>query len=180
MPTASKENNVIAQHSHSRIGTDQASRIRGIDHIAIAVPDLEASIAWYTGSLGFLVTERRTTTGVRTSMVSAVLTAGDVVVVLVQGVGADSQVSRFVDRCGPGVQHVAFRVDDLDAAMKQVESAGWRADTPILAEEGIRQVFLARDPRSAVRVELIERKGGTFSDRSVEKLFRAFESANLY
>jgi catechol 2,3-dioxygenase-like lactoylglutathione lyase family enzyme len=170
----------VARSSLTSMSTALAASVRGIDHVAIAVPDLEASIAWYTNGLGFALCERRTTTGASTSMVSAVLSAGEAVVVLVQGIEAASQVSRFVDHFGPSVQHVAFRVDDLDVTLKQVERAGGSADTPIMAEPGIRQVFLTREQGSATRIELIERKGGTFSDQSVEKLFRAFESADLY
>src|SRR5437868_4854335 len=79
-----------------------------IDHVAIAVVDLEAAIRWYSNGLGLSVLERRTTTGDHTSMKSAVLKAGRSIVVLIQGVEPDSQVCRFIEEFGPGVQHVAF------------------------------------------------------------------------
>ena len=66
---------------------------------------------------------------------------------------------------------------DLDAAIAHFTSAA--ADIDVIEENGIRQVFLRRDPGSGVRIELIERRGGTFNDRSVENLFRAFETKNL-
>jgi 4-hydroxyphenylpyruvate dioxygenase-like putative hemolysin len=113
-------------------------------------------------------------------MVSAVLYAGSAIVVLVQGNEPDSQVSKFVDRYGPGVQHMAFAVRDLDEAVARVRSGGGDIDTQIIAEPGIRQAFLRRDLGSGVRVELIERRGGDFSDSSIERLFRAFESADLW
>lgn len=148
-----------------------------IDHVAVAVDDLEAGIDWYTANLGFEVVERRHTQGAHTAMVSAVLKAGSVILVLVQGTEPDSQVSRFIARHGPGVQHLALEVADLDAAVSQFKSAA--ADIDIIEEEGIRQVFLRRDAGSGVRIELIERRGGTFNDRSVENLFRAFEAKDL-
>lgn len=151
-----------------------------MDHVAIAVADLEAAVTWYSKGLGFKVLERRVTKGERTSMTSAVLKAGRAVVVLVQGIEPDSQVSRFVAHFGPGVQHLAFAVEDLDAALAAVRSVGGDSDTPIIQDEGIRQAFLRRDTGSGVRVELIERRGGNFTDRSVERLFRAFERQDLY
>jgi methylmalonyl-CoA/ethylmalonyl-CoA epimerase len=154
--------------------------ITGIDHVAIAVERLEDAIDWYTQKLGFRMIERRITHGKRTSMLSAVLTAGGAVVVLIQGTSPDSQVSRFIEEFGTGVQHVAFSVTDLDVAMERVSSAGGALDTPMIVDDGIRQAFLRRDSGSGVRVELIERRGGDFSDGSVEELFRAFEYKGLY
>jgi 4-hydroxyphenylpyruvate dioxygenase-like putative hemolysin len=157
-----------------------ASCIVGIDHVAVAVSDLEQALRWYTDVLGFRLLERRATRGERTSMISAVVAAGGCVIVLVQGNEPESQVSRFVEKFGAGVQHVAFGVTDLTQAIARVESAGGAADTPVIEDVGIRQVFLRRDPGSGVRVELIERRGGDFSDESVGQLFRAFESRDLY
>jgi 4-hydroxyphenylpyruvate dioxygenase-like putative hemolysin len=154
--------------------------IEGIDHIAVAVPDLEAAINWYSENLGFRLVERRVTRGERTAMRSAVMVAGGAVVVLIQGTSPESQVSRFIEHFGPGVQHVAFLVRDMDEAMDRLSRAGVDADTPVLCDTGIRQVFLRRDPGSGVRAELIERSGGNFSDASVERLFRAFEADDLY
>ena len=148
-----------------------------IDHVAIAVEELEAAIEWYSSNLGFEVAERRHTQGASTAMVSAVMKAGAAVVVLVQGTSPDSQISRFVARHGSGVQHLALQVTDLDAAIAQFTSAAGEID--VIEEEGIRQVFLRRDAGSGVRIELIERRGGTFNDRSVENLFRAFEKKDL-
>jgi methylmalonyl-CoA/ethylmalonyl-CoA epimerase len=154
--------------------------IIGIDHIAVAVPNLVEAVTWYTRTLGFRLVEERRTHGVSTSMVSAVLVAGSAVVVLVQGGCPKSQVSRFIEHFGPGVQHVAFATRDMDAALARLHAAGGKADTSIIEDVGIRQVFLHRDHRSSVRAELIERRGGTFSDHSVQQLFRTFEANDLY
>ncbi|WP_292534248.1 VOC family protein [Methylocystis sp.] len=148
-----------------------------IDHVAIAVENLDEAIEWYTENLGFEIVERRRTQGERTAMISAVLKLGPVIVVLIEGVDPDSQVSRFIQRFGPGVQHLAIQVPDLDKAIGGLKTA--TADVDIIEEPGIRQVFLRRDPGSGVRVELIERRGGNFSDRSVERLFRALEEKDL-
>jgi methylmalonyl-CoA epimerase len=169
----------ITQSIGSTIKSLEESIIE-IDHVAVAVEDLEQAIDWYIKKLGFKILERRVTRGEYTAMRSAVLRAGKAAVVLIQGTTPQSQVSRFIERFGPGVQHIAFSVEDIDVALKRLEDTGGAADTPLIADEGIRQVFLKRDPGSGVRVELIERRGGSFTDETVEKLFRAFEKRELF
>jgi methylmalonyl-CoA/ethylmalonyl-CoA epimerase len=151
-----------------------------LDHIAIAVEDLDAAIGWYQRTLGFNVVDRRITQGDHTSMISAVLKCGSAVVVLVQGTTPDSQVSRFIEHFGPGVQHLAFQVSDMDAALQRVEAAGATLDVGLIKGDGIQQAFLQRTPDSGVRVEIIERRGGEFSDRTVEHLYREMENKMLY
>jgi methylmalonyl-CoA/ethylmalonyl-CoA epimerase len=151
-----------------------------LDHVAIAVNDVEDSIRWYRDALGFSLIERRTTRGLSTGMTSAVMQAGGAVVVLVQGLEPASQVSRFVAEFGEGVQHVAFSVTDMDAAIERLTAAGAVAETGVLEDVGIRQTFLRREAGSPVRVELIERRGGSFSDRSVERLFRSMEERDIF
>jgi len=154
--------------------------ILGVDHVAIAVRDLERAVDWYTSNFGFQILERRLTRGERTAMRSAVLKAGNAFLVLLEGTTSESQVAKFIQRFGCGVQHMALQVKDLGAALQQLSVRGTGVDTPIITDEGIRQVFLHRDERSGVRLELIERKGGTFTDQSVEQLFRTFEANDFY
>jgi methylmalonyl-CoA/ethylmalonyl-CoA epimerase len=157
-----------------------AVNVTSIDHVAVAVRDLEQAIGWYSSVLGFQVLERRTTRGAATTMVSAVMSAGSAIIVLVQGGEPQSQVQKFIEKFGPGVQHVAFGVSDLDMAISSVEQFGGLAETGILEGVGIRQTFLRREPGSGVRVELIERAGGDFSDESVERLFRRMEQDGIF
>jgi len=154
--------------------------IIGIDHVALAVEDIDASINWYVNSLSFTLLERSDVTGEHSSMVYAVLKCGSTSIVLVQGTSPDSQVSKFVETFGTGMHHIAFAVRDLDAALVKVCAAGGHTDTPIIADKGIRQIFLHRDPVTGIRIELIERKDAPFSEKNVEGLFRALEEKNLY
>jgi methylmalonyl-CoA/ethylmalonyl-CoA epimerase len=156
------------------------SLIVDIDHIAIAVEDLSTAIHWYVTCLGFTLVDERETRGLNTGMKSAVLIAGRAVVVLVQGTSAESQVSRFVSKFGAGVQHIAFEVSDVDDALARVVRQGGSADTKMIVDEGIRQIFLRRESGSGVRVELIEKRGGSFTDTSVQKIFLQFEEHDLY
>jgi methylmalonyl-CoA/ethylmalonyl-CoA epimerase len=153
-----------------------------LDHVAIAVPDLEASIAWYQDVLGFELKERRTTEGSFTGMVSAVMKAGPITAVLVQGTSPESQVSRYVEHYGPGLQHMAIEVRDLRALTERLEAGGVEFATNVIEGTGIRQIFTAREPSSGMMFELIEREddSGHFSDESVRSLFRQLEEKDAY
>jgi methylmalonyl-CoA/ethylmalonyl-CoA epimerase len=151
-----------------------------IDHIAIAVPDLEASIAFYTNVLGFELYERRKTEGKATAMISAVLKAGAVTVVLLEGTSAESQVSKFIAHYGPGVQHIAIGVQNLPEMAERLKQAGLEFDTTVINSPGLRQIFTKRDAGSGVMVEFIERLGGDFSDQSVQQLFEQLEKKDSF
>lgn len=154
----------------------------GLDHVAIAVPDLEKAVTFYQDVLGFEVLERRQTQGTFTGMTSAVIKAGPIVLVLVQGTSADSQVSKYVSEYGAGVQHIAFEVKDLPQVMERLEESGVKFDTTLIQGSGIRQSFTHRDPASGMMYELIERQepDGHFTDESVAELFRQLEESGSY
>jgi 4-hydroxyphenylpyruvate dioxygenase-like putative hemolysin len=153
-----------------------------IDHVAIAVPDLESSVEFYHRLLGFEVVERRRTFGRATAMVSAVLRAGAITVVLVQGTAPASQVSRYIDNYGPGVQHIAIEVRDVDTLITEMRLAGVEFTTSLIEGRGIRQVFTARDRGSGMMYEFIERRtnDGDFTDESVQELFEQLERNDAY
>ncbi|MBI5005777.1 MAG: VOC family protein [Nitrosomonadales bacterium] len=154
--------------------------VLGIDHVAIAVADIDAAIAHYSTALGFTLLECSRVSGDHSGMVYAVLKSGSATVVLVQGTSPESQVSKFIAAFGTGMHHIAFAVSDLEAALDKVHQAGGKADTPVISDDGIRQAFLQRDTASGVRIELIERSGAPFSEKNVEGLFRALEAKDLY
>lgn len=162
------------------IASQLADLVIGIDHVAIAVEDLDTSIAWYVSALGFSVAERNKMSGDHSGMLSAVMKSGGATIVLVQGTSPESQVSKFLAAFGTGMHHVAFAVTDLDEALDRITAAGGSADTPIISDDGIRQAFLQRDPATGVRVELVERHGASFSQQNIELLFKALEEKDLY
>jgi len=151
-----------------------------IDHVAIAVRDLEESIRFYTEVLGFELKERRRTEGKQTAMISAVMKAGPITVVLLQGTSPESQVSRFVEHFGPGVQHVAFGVQNLPEMAEELKAAGMEFDTTVISSPGLRQIFSKRDTGSGMMFEFIERMGGDFSDQSVQQLFEQLEKKDAF
>jgi len=157
-----------------------AKYVTEIDHVAIAVRDLEESIRFYTEVLGFELKERRRTEGKQTAMISAVMKAGPITVVLLQGTSPESQVSRFVEHFGPGVQHVAFGVQNLPEMAEELKAAGMEFDTTVISSPGLRQIFSKRDTGSGMMFEFIERMGGDFSDQSVQQLFEQLEKKDAF
>ncbi|HVT17941.1 MAG TPA: VOC family protein [Thermoanaerobaculia bacterium] len=151
-----------------------------IDHVAIAVRDLEQSIALFTKVLGFELHERRKTEGKHTAMISAVLKAGPITIVLLEGTSPESQVSKFIEHYGPGVQHLAIGVKDLPKIAADLRQAGLEFDTSVIESPGLRQIFTRRDAGSGLMIEFIERRGGDFSDQSVQQLFEQLEKKDTF
>lgn len=152
-----------------------------IDHVAIAVRDLDAAIAYYGEVLGFELRERRKIDGRVSGMDSAVMEAGGVKFVLVQGDSPESNVSRYIEAYGPGVQHVAIEVPDPQAAVDDLRARGADLLTGIIHGPGLDQVFTKREPSSGMQLEIIARsENDGFDPRNVQELFEAMERENVY
>ncbi|MFZ5816888.1 MAG: VOC family protein, partial [Bacillota bacterium] len=130
-----------------------SQRLEAVDHLAIAVEDLEAAVAFYRDRLGFEERERRTTQGARTGMESVVMVGGPLKIVLLKGTSPESQVSRYVEEYGPGVQHVAFRVTGIEEVVDDLRKRGLPFDTDIIQGTGLKQAFSTRDPVSGMMFE---------------------------
>lgn len=159
-----------------------ADFVVGIDHVAVAVGDLETAVDWATGQLGCRLREQRETQGELSGMRSAVLELGGLTLVLVQGTSASSQVAQFVARHGPGVQHLALRVSDIGQATSALARRGLSFSTPQLDGNDLSQIFSTRDHRTGLMIELIQRHNGYkgFSDENVTRLFRSLEQRGEY
>jgi methylmalonyl-CoA/ethylmalonyl-CoA epimerase len=93
-----------------------------IDHIGVATDDLDASLALYEGSMAMPLAHRET---VEEQGVEAVLLdVGDCHVELLSPLGPDTPVGKFLERKGPGLHHVAYRVEDINATLAQLADAG--------------------------------------------------------
>lgn len=130
-----------------------------IDHIGVAVDDLEAALALYERSFEMELAHRET---VSSQGVEAVLLdVGDGHVELLRPLGPDTAVGKFLARKGPGLHHVAYAVADIDAALERLAAAGLELiDSE--ARVGIRRSRVAfLHPRSTggVLTEIVEPKG---------------------
>ena len=93
-----------------------------IDHVGVATEDLEGAIALYEGTLGMPVAHRET---VESQGVEAVLLdVGDGHVELLRPLNPDTPVGKYLSKKGPGLHHVAYAVDDIDAALERLKEAG--------------------------------------------------------
>jgi methylmalonyl-CoA/ethylmalonyl-CoA epimerase len=131
-----------------------------VDHVGIAVDDLDAAIALYETKFEMPLVHRET---VEAYGVEAVLfDVGESHVELISPLDADSGVAKFLAESGPGLHHVAYAVDDIDAVLEQIAAAGIeRIDEK--PRTGIRQSRVAfLHPRSTggVLTEIVEPAGG--------------------
>ncbi len=130
-----------------------------IDHIGVAVEDLDAAIALYETSFEMALAHRET---VESQGVEAVLLdIGDGHVELLRPLAADTAVGKFIDRKGPGLHHVAYAVDDIDATLTSLRDAGIGLIDAV-ARVGIRDSRVAfLHPRSTggVLTEIVEPAG---------------------
>lgn len=134
-------------------------RITAVDHVGIAVADLDAAIAWYSDTLGLVATHEETNEeqGVREVMLSAPGDTGAAVQLLAP-LRPDSAIGKFLDRSGPGIQQVAYRVADIDATSAALREKGLRLlyDDPKRGTAGSRINFLHPKDAGGVLVELVE------------------------
>lgn len=125
-----------------------------IAHIGVAVPDLAAVIPFYRDILGLV--PRPTETADGATIVSFPLGESDVE--LLQPLTPESPVARFLEKRGPGIHHVCYRVPDLTAALAACRAAGYRLvdEVPRSGAHGKRIAFLHPKSTGGVLIELTE------------------------
>lgn len=127
-----------------------------IDHVAIAVRDLDAAVEWYRSAFGAEVAHREVidTDGVEEAM----LAVAESYVQLLSPVRAGSPVARFLDRRGEGIHHLAFRVADCAAALDVARAAGLRLvdERPRPGSRGTTVAFLHPSGAYGTLIELVE------------------------
>ncbi len=152
-----------------------------IDHMAIAVHDLDAAVDYYVSKMGYTLDCIRETTGKYSGMQSAVLFSDEFSVVLVKSLSEGSQVERYIERYGTGVQHIAFQVDDIHATFERLAKKGMEFSTGIIEAIGLRQLFTKRDPNTGMMHEFIERTGqSNFDEKNINQLFEQLEASNEF
>jgi len=131
-----------------------------IDHIGVAVEDIDAAIALYGESFEMELAHRET---VESQGVEAVLLdVGDGHVELLAPLGPDTPVGKYLAKNGPGLHHVAYAVDDIDAALKSIAAAGIQLidSEPRVGIRDSRVAFLHPRSTGGVLTEIVEPAGG--------------------
>jgi methylmalonyl-CoA/ethylmalonyl-CoA epimerase len=129
-----------------------------IDHVGVAVPDLDAAMTFYRDMLGMRVVHEETNEeqGVREAMVAA--GDGETQVQLLAPLNDSSTIAKFLDRSGPGLQQLAYRVTDVEAVSAVLRERGLRLlyDAPRRGTAGSRVNFVHPKDAGGVLVELVE------------------------
>jgi methylmalonyl-CoA/ethylmalonyl-CoA epimerase len=127
-----------------------------IDHTGIAVTDLDQSLAFYRDVMGLSLVHRETLPEQRVE--AALLDIGDSHIELIAPLDPDCSVARFLERRGPGLHHVAYRVGDIDAALASLSAAGVRLidELPRTGIRGSRVAFLHPAATGGALTEIVE------------------------
>jgi methylmalonyl-CoA epimerase len=127
-----------------------------VDHVAIAVRDLDAAIDWYEQTFGAQVAHREVVE--RDGVEEALLSVADSYIQLLTPTRDDSPVAKYLDTKGEGIHHVGYRVEDCAAALKQAVAAGARAidEAPRPGSRGTTVAFLHPKTAFGTLIELVQ------------------------
>jgi methylmalonyl-CoA/ethylmalonyl-CoA epimerase len=129
-----------------------------IDHVGIAVPDLDEAIAFYRDTYGMTVLHEETNEeqGVREAMVG--VGGSGSCIQLLAPLSDESTIAKFLDRNGPGIQQLAYRVEDVEKVSQVLRERGIRTlyDEPRRGTAGSRINFLHPKDAGGVLVELVQ------------------------
>ncbi|MEV4714396.1 methylmalonyl-CoA epimerase [Micromonospora sp. NPDC049374] len=134
--------------------------LRRIDHVGIAVPDLDAAIDFYQRTFGMRCVHKEINTeqGVREAMLAVGPSTEGGCVQLLAPLTPESTIAKFLDRNGPGVQQVAYTVIDIDAACAALRERGVRLlyETPKRGTADSRINFVHPKDAGGVLIELVQ------------------------
>jgi len=132
-------------------------KIKHIDHIGIAVKDLEKAGRFYTDVLGLTIQDTETVTDQKVTVAFIPITDSEVE--LLQSTEPDGPVAKYIESRGEGIQHIAYRVENIDEALAELKEKGVR----MIDQEarkgagGARIAFIHPKETNGVLVELCER-----------------------
>lgn len=132
-------------------------KILKIDHLGIAVSSIDAKKNFWTDVLG--LSFEGTETVEEQKVTTAFLPVGESEVELLESTSEDGPIAKYLEKRGEGIQHVAFRVENIDQALEELKEKGIALidKTPRIGAGGARIAFLHPKATSGVLVELCER-----------------------
>jgi methylmalonyl-CoA epimerase len=127
-----------------------------IDHVGVAVEDLDAAITLYETTYEMTLVHRETVA--EQGVEAVLLDVGENHVELLAPLGPDTPVGKFLAKKGPGIHHVAYQVADIDAALEALKAAGTRLidEAPRIGIRGSRVAFLHPAASGGVLTEIVE------------------------
>jgi methylmalonyl-CoA/ethylmalonyl-CoA epimerase len=134
------------------------SMVVKLDHIGIAVSDLSESLKFYTDMLGMSL--HGTETVEEQKVKTAFLPIGDTEIELLESTAPDGPIAKFIENKGQGIQHIAFKVDDIEAALEELKARGVRLidEKPRYGAGGAKIAFLHPKATGGVLIELCQKK----------------------
>ena len=135
--------------------------VTAIDHVGIAVADLDAAIAWYHDHLGMILVHEEVNDdqGIREAMLAVPgALKGTAQIQLMAPIDDSSTIARFLDKRGPGIQQMAVRVSDLDSMIERLQAQGVRLvyESPRRGTANSRINFVHPKDAGGVLIELVE------------------------
>jgi len=151
---------VTTEHVDAR-RTLASALVTAIDHVGIAVADLDAAIAWYHDHLGMIVVHEEVNheQGIREAMLAVRgAPVGSTQLQLMAPIDKSSVIAKFLDRRGPGIQQLAYRVSDLQTLTDRLHEQGLRLlyDAPRRGTADSRINFIHPKDAGGVLIELVE------------------------
>ena len=146
------------------MNADIARFVTAVDHVGIAVPDLDVAIAFYRDNFGLEVAHEEVNEeqGVREAMLHAPGDHGGTSIQLLAPLNEDSTIAKFIGRSGPGLQQLAYRVSDVDVAADALRAKGLRLlyDNAKRGTSNSRVNFVHPKDAGGVLIELVEPAAG--------------------
>jgi methylmalonyl-CoA/ethylmalonyl-CoA epimerase len=130
--------------------------LSAVDHVGVAVEDIDAALAIYRDTLGMPLVHRETVS--EQGVDAALLDVGDSHIELLQPLGPDTGVGRFLARRGPGMHHVAYRVESVEDTLQALRAAGVRLidERPRAGIRGSLVAFLHPSSTGGVLTEIVQ------------------------
>ena len=145
---------------------NQLPGVLGIDHIGIAVADVSTALPFYTRGLGLVTSHEETVAdqGVRTVF----LPVGETHIELLEPTSDDSPIAKFLEKHGPGIHHIAYRVASIAGSLEHARELGYRLidETPRPGGRGKLIAFLHPKSSGGVLTELCQHQDETGEDGS--------------
>ena len=130
--------------------------LAAIDHVGVAVEDIDSTLALYRDTLAMPLVHRETVT--EQGVDAALLDVGDGHIELLQPLGPETAVGKFLEKRGPGLHHVAYRVENVEETLKALADAGVALidSEPRTGIRGSRVAFLHPKSTGGVLTEIVE------------------------
>lgn len=131
--------------------------VNKVDHIGIAVKSIDEALKFYEDILGIKCIDQEVVE--EQHVKTAFLPVGDTEIELLESTSEDGPIARFIEKKGEGIQHIAYKVDNIDEALEELKAKGVRLidEVPRIGAGGARIAFLHPKSTFGVLIEICER-----------------------